>query len=380
MHKKKKSALLLFSLFFSTFHPVYASSIEPTRSSSTEILDITNTVVSVSKTSVLLSTSSSVQPKPKPKRVLCLDGGGIRGWFQTLVLLAIQDELSVMAGKNVALEDYVDVVAGTSVGAIVGSALAAKKVTLEGIKHILETEGSQIFSRTLFKRIASLFGVVDEIYDKAYLKKRLKEIHGTDTRFTDLSKDLIVIAHNSTQQESAFFCTFDARQGINNKKVANAVCASASAPVYFEGEEDEDTKDMLIDGGMDANNPTMAAFSILAQYDKGEALNYHYVSIGTGRPNTQRKFNDDLGAIDYVPQLLDLCMDGNSQCTAQMAARAFGDHAVRLNVVLPQKVDMDKADAKNMAKLKKAYDAFIVDEQNKVLIKRAAALLYRDPE
>lgn len=351
----------------------------------------TQLTITLEQTTVTLSAAKPVPPL----RVLSLDGGGIRGWWQILVALAIQDKMRELTGKPVNLGDYVNIFSGTSVGALIASALSRGQMNLDDLKKILETEGGSIFNHTFYKRISSLFGLTDEIYDKSYLEKRLKEIHGEKTRLADLEKDLIVIAHNSTQQKTAIMSTFSARKEasqnaqasrseevvwLKNKKVAKAVLASASAPVYFQGEQDESTKDMLVDGGLDANNSVLAAFSVLTKHNGPEALSYHYVSIGTGRPSTKREFNPDLGAEDYVPQLMDLCMDGNSQCTAQMAKKIFGDRFVRLNIILPEKVAMDGVDQGNFNKMKRAYDAFMSDEKNQALILRAAKLLLPSEE
>lgn len=344
-------------------------------STSPRILHASTTETASSVPSDAIAITQTTK-EAKVKNVLCLDGGGIRGWWQVKVLLSIQEELSKIVQKPVKLSDYVDVVAGTSIGAIVGSAIAHDSLDLDGMLKILETEGSKIFSHTLSKRLASLFGATDEIYDKTYLVKRLGEIHGETTRFADLKKGLIVVSHNSTRQKTEFFSTLEAKAGGANKKVAKAVCASASAPVYFQAEQDEDTKDMLIDGGLDANNPTMAAFGLLIKYDGPIALTYNYISVGTGRPNTKRKFDGDLGAVDYVPQLMDLCMDGNSQCTSKIAKNIFGKKTVRLNMILPEKVHMDKTDEKNFRKLSAAFEQFIKEEKTQKHIKRAAQLLY----
>ncbi|MGN6671182.1 MAG: patatin-like phospholipase family protein [Candidatus Nucleicultricaceae bacterium] len=360
-----------------------------TQTQSSTVVSTDGIVQNQTTTTASASTSLIPSEKPAPLRVLTLDGGGIRGWWQILVALAIQDKMRELTGKPVNLGEHVNVFAGTSVGAMIASALSRGKMNLDDLKKILETEGGSIFNHTFFKRISSLFGLRDEIYDKSYLETRLKEIHGADTRLADIEKDLVVVAHNSTQQKTEIMSTFSARKEVQkneavktedvtwrkNKKVAKVVLASASAPVYFQGEQDELTKDMLVDGGLDANNPVLAAFSILTKHKGPEALTYHYVSIGTGRPSTKREFNPDLGAEDYVPQLMDLCMDGNSQCTAQMAKKIFGNRFVRLNIILPEKVAMDGVDTANFQKMKVAYDAFIENENNKQLILRAAKLL-----
>src|SRR5947199_2591850 len=61
-----------------------------------------------------------------PKRILALDGGGLRGIFTLGILKSIEDVLRKRHGNDEAfrLSDYFDLIAGTSTGAIIAATLA----------------------------------------------------------------------------------------------------------------------------------------------------------------------------------------------------------------------------------------------------------------
>ena len=54
---------------------------------------------------------------PGPKRILSLDGGGVRGVISVAFLERIEAILTEQAGREVRLGDYFDLVGGTSTGA-----------------------------------------------------------------------------------------------------------------------------------------------------------------------------------------------------------------------------------------------------------------------
>ena len=62
-----------------------------------------------------------LDPSYKPKRILALDGGGIRGLLTAGLLQRIEDLLRARAGGDPAfrLSDYFDLIGGTSTGSII---------------------------------------------------------------------------------------------------------------------------------------------------------------------------------------------------------------------------------------------------------------------
>ena len=54
-----------------------------------------------------------------PKRILALDGGGIRGILSIQILKEIETVLRARYGNETLLSDYYDLIGGTSTGAII---------------------------------------------------------------------------------------------------------------------------------------------------------------------------------------------------------------------------------------------------------------------
>src|SRR2546421_11541547 len=81
-----------------------------------------------------------------PKRMLSLDGGGIRGVISVAFLERIEALLTAQAGEEVRLGDWFDLIGGTSTGAIIASALALGKSTgdLKDIYHRLRSEERRV--------------------------------------------------------------------------------------------------------------------------------------------------------------------------------------------------------------------------------------------
>jgi patatin-like phospholipase/acyl hydrolase len=98
------------------------------------------------------------------KRVLSIDGGGIRGLIPALVLAEIESK----TGKAIA--DSFDLIAGTSTGGIL--ALGFSKDNGNGkpqymandLAGIYQSHGKEIFSRSLWKGVSSVGGLTDELY------------------------------------------------------------------------------------------------------------------------------------------------------------------------------------------------------------------------
>ena len=85
---------------------------------------------------------------PGPKRILALDGGGIRGIITLEILAKIESLLREQSGRqnDFRLADYFDFIAGTSTGAIIGVALSLGMTVADIRSFYLET-GREMFEQ-----------------------------------------------------------------------------------------------------------------------------------------------------------------------------------------------------------------------------------------
>src|SRR3954470_3840053 len=157
-------------------------------------------------------------------RILAIDGGGIRGLIPALVLAEIEQR----TGRGIAT--LVDLIAGTSTGAILACALAKPSpLPAAEIADIYVEEGPKIFDRSLVKTITSLGGNIDERYDDKGLVSALERFLG-DARLGDAVVPTFVTAYD-TESRTALLLR-SARDG--DIGMVQAAHASSAAPTYFE--------------------------------------------------------------------------------------------------------------------------------------------------
>jgi uncharacterized protein len=110
------------------------------------------------------------------RRLLALDGGGIRGLVTLGILEKLEADLGAAsgAGASFRLSDYFDFIGGTSTGAILAAGLAIGK-SVEELITFYRTCGAQMFeANALLKRAWSKF-------KPDPLAAKLKEVFGENT-------------------------------------------------------------------------------------------------------------------------------------------------------------------------------------------------------
>ena len=90
---------------------------------------------------------------PGPKKILALDGGGIRGMMTVEVLGQIEALLRSKLGKGpeFVLADYFDFVAGTSTGAIIAACISLG-MSVQAIREFYVNCGAEMFDKASFLR------------------------------------------------------------------------------------------------------------------------------------------------------------------------------------------------------------------------------------
>ncbi|HEX8117657.1 MAG TPA: patatin-like phospholipase family protein, partial [Pyrinomonadaceae bacterium] len=94
----------------------------------------------------MATTNKKEKGKDAPRKLLALDGGGIRGVLTLEILAEIQAKLQAALGRNdkFVLADYFDYVAGTSTGAIIATCLSLG-MRVEEIRDFYIESGPDMF-------------------------------------------------------------------------------------------------------------------------------------------------------------------------------------------------------------------------------------------
>ena len=233
-----------------------------------------------------------------PKRLLALDGGGIRGLISVEVLAAIESMLQrrLNRGDDFVLADYFDYIAGTSTGGIIATCLAWG-MRVSQVREFYQTNGKTMFDK------ASILKRFHYKYDDEALAQKLREVFSekgapSTLGSTRLQSLLMLVMRNSTTDSPWPLCNnpaarYNARDRVDCNLLLplwQLVRASTAAPTYFPPEVINigQHRFTFVDGGITPyNNPALHLFLMATvpeyklAWPVGEE-NLLVVSIGTG--------------------------------------------------------------------------------------------------
>ncbi len=166
-----------------------------------------------------------------PFRILSLDGGGIRGIVTAQILSLIEKQI------DQPLNEYFDLIAGTSTGSILAAAIATG-IRSEKIVEFYRENSSLIFpyqSRFSLKRIKLIFkhGISAPKYSDRGLTEVLKSVFGDKTIFDIPSPLLLIVAYDTIERKPIVFKSWRQDKGYGNIPLWETCVSSASAPTYF---------------------------------------------------------------------------------------------------------------------------------------------------
>ena len=230
-----------------------------------------------------------------PKKILALDGGGIRGMMTVEILSGIETMLRKVLGRgeDFVLADYFDLVAGTSTGAIIATCISLG-MPVAKVRAFYKDNGKEMFDKAfILKRFKNL-------YEDEKLSNKLREVFGANTTFGDegLKTLLLIVTRNATTDSpwplsNNPFARYNQpeRDDCNLKfPLWQLVRASTAAPVFFPPEKIKVGRRefVFVDGGVTTyNNPAFIAFLMATvepyelNWDAGEDKML-IVSVGTG--------------------------------------------------------------------------------------------------
>ncbi len=216
-------------------------------------------------------------------KILSIDGGGIRGIFPAHILYCISDRLGVRINENF------DMIAGTSTGSIVAAAIACE-IQPSRIVALYREHGADIFSKKKSLLPKNAVSAIRSLYDNNQLQKILQDTFG-DLKLGDISKPLIFPA---TDIGFGGVHVFKSRYSEDftrdhNVLIRDAILATCAAPTYFNPAKINEY--LLADGGLWANNPSLAAVIDAQRRLNIDLSDIRILSLGTGHAKTSYGVN-----------------------------------------------------------------------------------------
>ena len=278
-----------------------------------------------------LSKQDHLDPAKGPKRILALDGGGIRGILTLQFLRTVETLVKQRLGDDALLCDYFDLIGGTSTGSIIAAGLACG-MTVDALQELYRNIGASVFQPGgLTKFLPESFqGKLAPKFPAEPLQRELDRQLGADTTLdSDKIRTGLMIMTKRLDTASPWPLNNGGRGKYATQdgalRLTQIVRASTAAPTYFAPEEivihsrdGTHVDGAFVDGGVTPfNDPALQLLMLAALQGHGfcwptgrERL--LIVSVGTGRyeqPRPAQAIIADAAALQGLAALQSLMDD-----------------------------------------------------------------------
>lgn len=267
-------------------------------------------------------------------QILSLSGGGFLGLYTIFILNELEKEIGRPIGS------CFDLIAGTSIGGIIGLALAAE-IPTNKILNSFKEHGEKIFSdrkkptSTLgrYRDLARSF--ISSKYDSEGLKKTISEILGKELLMGDLKRATIIPSVNLTKGSPQIFKTPHHKTFIRDLhlRALDVALATSAAPTFFPIAEIGD--ELFADGGLYANSPDLIALHEAEYFLQRPSDEIKILSIGT----TTTKFsvshedNKNMGVKDWGSKLAQTIISAQQMDVDYIMKHKLGSRYLRIDQV-----------------------------------------------
>ncbi|MBY5793052.1 patatin-like phospholipase family protein [Rhizobium leguminosarum] len=293
-------------------------------------------------------TNASEISQPRPYRVLCIDGGGMRGIYTAALLekltryyATLRNEEALDIGKGF------DLIAGTSTGAILGCAAAIGR-PMSSVVKLYEDHGSSIFPHRIKDGVLSplwraltkgnsIVRAGDAALQSA-LRKELQNV--TMKQVLDRRGIALSVPAVSMEKHRSWVFKKTPKSGVrdDNYRLADVCLASSAAPIYRslaairDPDTDSDNFRIFADGGLWANNPVLVAvidaLSCAAPEQPIEIFSFGNISRPAGSQIKPKKVHRSMLSWKLGAEIGPLAIDVQQFAYDHMA-RFFAEHISR---------------------------------------------------
>ena len=276
-------------------------------------------------------------------RILCLDGGGVRGAFTAAVLAQWEEQ-----AKGAKIADHFDLIAGTSTGGILAIGLGLG-ISPQEMVNFYRTQGTKIFPELGF--FDKLKQGLDAKYDAANLEACLRLAYNRDGKvkyLRDSTSRLLILSYNLRANAIKLYRTSHSpdEPGYDALEAVVVGRATSAAPTYFEAAlvDGELDPHEAVDGGIWANCPAMAAVAEAVFVLKIPLDRIDVLSVGTAGLPVLLKSPDRQGLAGWALKSTDLFLNSQMDATRYYLEKLLGKYGyLRVDDPVPRVEQMDDA-------------------------------------
>jgi uncharacterized protein len=263
------------------------------------------------------------------RRILTLDGGGIKGVFAASFLATLEDQVDAPIGN------YFDLVSGTSIGGIIALALGLG-LPARDILDIYREWGTSVFDgENTWGRLRHF---VRRKYGSLPLQNALRRVFGDRTLGESCLRLVIPSFNLQTGTVHIYKTPHHPRFTTDYKeKMTTVALATSAAPTYFPPHRSP-SGITLIDGGMWANNPVAVAIVEAIGVLGWERNNLKILSLGCTQEVVDVSGGSSRwsGKFYWASKVTDLFLAGQSSGALGMAEWLVGSNNLyRVNETVP---------------------------------------------
>ena len=310
----------------------------------------------------------------RPFRILCLDGGGIRGAYTASVLSSWEEHTAYN------IRDHFDLIAGTSTGGILAIGLGMG-LKASDLLDFYEIHGGVIFptEKPVSKLRHSIQHWFGSKFNQNTLKEKIEEVltlSPVDTTSLNNSMTRLVIPSYDTESDTLLlYRTSHGEFEKNNGtlETIDVALATSAAPTYFDPIRIDNA--LAVDGGVWANSPTTVALAEAVNVLGVDMERIEMLSVGTtyspellGNPlEIDQNFIETIleatigkllakivskfwkpksvkGKIGWAPKIAGFLMKTQAQTADLICRNLLGDRFLRIDTPTT-KTELDDVDA-----------------------------------
>lgn len=260
-------------------------------------------------------------------RILCLDGGGIKGVFTAAVLAQIE----ALSGKRIA--DHFDLICGTSTGGILAIGLGLG-LSAQELLDFYRERGPSIFPGTSL--VERTWGLLSQIFigpkfSHAALRAEIAAILG-HRKFGKSTCRLAIPSYDAVGGRIYVFKTAHDPRFINDigMPAADVALATSAAPTYFAAAATQQFG-KFVDGGVWANCPAMVGIVEAVSILRIPLENINTLSIGSTTEPFSIAKNFNASALKWNLGLVNLMFEAQMEATTAEADLLLGGRMHRIN-------------------------------------------------